>query len=233
MWRSTPRSTGHVLRLAPTGPTPSTIRRCACGSDEWRPTSNGRCAQRAPWAGWPAQLNLRVASELGDIIGAPSLLPYEADGAVDDGDVERAHRFAQPTITYGGSVEVFRQMIARHDLGLPRPHYPGSKEVVNPRRLEANSLRARQPRSRPVLLTFADATGPDLTDADRGKALAHASGWRMVRGQVVAMRKSSPLDGLRPSLRPAKYRSPSEVPETCRTVLNPASDAMPSISSGV
>jgi 3-oxocholest-4-en-26-oyl-CoA dehydrogenase alpha subunit len=81
-----------------------------------------------------AELNLRVASELGDIIGAPSLLPYETDGAIDDGDVERAHRFAQPTITYGGSVEVFRQMIARHDLGLPRPHYPGSKEVVNPRR---------------------------------------------------------------------------------------------------
>ena len=81
-----------------------------------------------------AELNLRVATELGDIIGAPSLLPYEADGAIDDGDVERAHRFAQPTITYGGSVEVFRQMIARHDLGLPRPHYPGSREVVNPRR---------------------------------------------------------------------------------------------------
>jgi hypothetical protein len=31
------------------------------------------------------------------------------------------------TATYGGTVEVFRTVIAQHHLGLPRPDYPGRK----------------------------------------------------------------------------------------------------------
>ena len=76
------------------------------------------------------EANLRAASELADIMGPEALLPYGAEGAVNGGDVERAHTFAQPTITYGGTVEVFRQMIAQHVLGLPRPQYPGSRTFV-------------------------------------------------------------------------------------------------------
>jgi len=82
-----------------------------------------------------AEVNVRAAAELCDIIGPEALLPYDADGAVDGGDVERAHQFAQATITYGGCVEVFRQMIAQHVLGLPRPQYPGSKNLVPARSL--------------------------------------------------------------------------------------------------
>ena len=80
------------------------------------------------------EVNLRAAVELMDIIGAEALLPYGVDGAIDGGDVERAHQFAQPTTTYGGSVEVFPDMITRFVLGLPRPQYPGSKALVNARR---------------------------------------------------------------------------------------------------
>ena len=77
------------------------------------------------------EVNVRAGAELSDIVGPEALLPYGADGAIDGGDIERSHQFAQPTITYGGSVEVFRQMIAQHVLGLPRPSYPGTKNLVS------------------------------------------------------------------------------------------------------
>jgi alkylation response protein AidB-like acyl-CoA dehydrogenase len=38
--------------------------------------------------------------------------------------VEHAHRFAQGTGIYGGTLEVFRNIIAHSDLKLPRPTYP-------------------------------------------------------------------------------------------------------------
>jgi 3-oxocholest-4-en-26-oyl-CoA dehydrogenase alpha subunit len=81
-----------------------------------------------------AEANIRVANELMDMIGAQALLPYGTDDAIDGGVIERDHQFAQPTTTYGGTVEVFRQMIAQHVLGLPRPQYPGSKILTSPRR---------------------------------------------------------------------------------------------------
>jgi 3-oxocholest-4-en-26-oyl-CoA dehydrogenase alpha subunit len=93
-----------------------------------------RCTQGYEGRVAGGEVNLRAAAELMDIIGAEALLPYGADGAIDGGDVERAHQFAQPTITYGGSVEVFRDLVTRFALGLPRPHYPGSKVLVNARR---------------------------------------------------------------------------------------------------
>ena len=34
------------------------------------------------------------------------------------------------TATYGGTVEVFRTIIAQHHLGLPRPDYPGRKAFL-------------------------------------------------------------------------------------------------------
>jgi alkylation response protein AidB-like acyl-CoA dehydrogenase len=77
-----------------------------------------------------AETNIKVAAELADLVGPEALLSYGADGALDGGDLERAHRFAAPTVTYTGTVEVFRQMIAQHVLGLPRPQYPGSKAFL-------------------------------------------------------------------------------------------------------
>jgi hypothetical protein len=62
-----------------------------------------------------------------------------AVGAVGGGRIEFAHRFAQGTATYGGTVEVFRGIIAQHVLGLPRPSYPGSKALVS------SAQRKRQP----------------------------------------------------------------------------------------
>ena len=65
--------------------------------------------------------------ELIDLIGPAATLPYGADGAIGDGIIEFGHRQAQHTATPGGTVEVFRTIIAQHDLGLPRPDYPGRR----------------------------------------------------------------------------------------------------------
>ena len=67
------------------------------------------------------------AEQLIDLIGSQAVLPLGADGAIADGMVELAHRAVQVTATYGGTVEVFRTIIAQHDLGLPRPDYPGRR----------------------------------------------------------------------------------------------------------
>ena len=65
--------------------------------------------------------------QLIDLIGPVATLPYGADGAIGDGIIEFGHRQAQHTATPGGTVEVFRTIIAQHDLGLPRPDYPGRR----------------------------------------------------------------------------------------------------------
>ena len=65
--------------------------------------------------------------ELIDLIGAAATLPRGADGAIGDGVIEFGHRQAQHSAVPGGTVEVFRTIIAQHDLGLPRPEYPGRR----------------------------------------------------------------------------------------------------------
>jgi alkylation response protein AidB-like acyl-CoA dehydrogenase len=68
------------------------------------------------------------AAELLDLVGPEALLSAHSDGALGrEGDVDFAHRWAQGTATYGGTVEVFRNIIAQHVLGLPRASFPGSK----------------------------------------------------------------------------------------------------------
>ncbi len=69
-------------------------------------------------------------AELIDLVGTEALLAHGAEGALDDGVIEEAHRFAQGTATYGGTTEVFKNMIAQHVLGLPRLSLPGSKSYV-------------------------------------------------------------------------------------------------------
>lgn len=70
-----------------------------------------------------AQTMRDIAPDLMDILGAASSLPTGTDGAVDDGAVESLFRLAAPTGIYGGTLEVFRNMIAQQVLGLGRPNY--------------------------------------------------------------------------------------------------------------
>jgi 3-oxocholest-4-en-26-oyl-CoA dehydrogenase alpha subunit len=65
--------------------------------------------------------------ELIDLVGSAATIPYGADGAIGDGIIEYGHRVAQHSAVPGGTVEVFRTIVAQHDLGLPRPDYPGRK----------------------------------------------------------------------------------------------------------
>jgi len=70
-----------------------------------------------------AQTMRDVAPDLMDILGAASSLPVGTTGAADDGGAEYIFRLASPTGIYGGTLEVFRNMIAQHALGLGRPAY--------------------------------------------------------------------------------------------------------------
>ena len=74
-----------------------------------------------------AQTMRDVSPDLMDILGAASSLPAEAERAADDGGVEYIFRMALPMGVYGGTLEVFRNMIAEHVLGLGRPNYSPPK----------------------------------------------------------------------------------------------------------
>ena len=75
-----------------------------------------------------AQTMRDVTPDLMDILGAASSLPVDTDGAADDGGAEYVFRLAGPTGIYGGTLEVFRNMIAQHALGLGRPNYSPVKK---------------------------------------------------------------------------------------------------------
>jgi alkylation response protein AidB-like acyl-CoA dehydrogenase len=79
------------------------------------PSIFGRVAQ--------AQTMRDIAPDLMDLAGAASVLPVDTDGAADDGAAEYAFRFAPLFGIYGGTLEVFRNMIAQHVLGLGKPNY--------------------------------------------------------------------------------------------------------------
>ena len=71
-----------------------------------------------------AQTMRDISVDLMDVLGAASALPTDTQGSVDDGTVEYLFRLALPMGIYGGTLEVFRNMIAQHELGLGRPNYP-------------------------------------------------------------------------------------------------------------
>src|ERR1700760_1294511 len=76
-----------------------------------------------------AQTMRDVAPDLMDILGTSATLPIGTEGAADDGGAEYIFRLASPTGIYGGTLEVFRNMIAQHVLGLGRPNYsPPAKQ---------------------------------------------------------------------------------------------------------
>ena len=88
---------------------------------------DGAPAPRRRWARSSAPTPSGWASRLIDLVGPAATLSHGADGAIGDGIIEFGHRYAQISATPGGTVEVFRTIIAQHDLGLPRPDYPGRK----------------------------------------------------------------------------------------------------------
>jgi len=79
---------------------------------------------------------VRGGADLIDMVGPAALLSHDAEGTVAGGTIDYAHRFAQGTTTYGGTVEVFRNMIAQHVLGLPQMNLPGRRVFLVPRRAE-------------------------------------------------------------------------------------------------
>ena len=70
-----------------------------------------------------AQTMRDISPDLMDVMGAASALPTDAPGSADDGAAEHIFRLALPVGIYGGSLEVFRNMIAQHELKLGRPSY--------------------------------------------------------------------------------------------------------------
>ncbi len=74
-----------------------------------------------------AQVMRDVSPDLMDILGTASSLPGDQEGAVGDGGAEYVFRLGVPTGIYGGTLEVFRNMIAQHVLGLGKPNYSPPK----------------------------------------------------------------------------------------------------------
>jgi alkylation response protein AidB-like acyl-CoA dehydrogenase len=70
-----------------------------------------------------AQTMRDTAPDLMDILGAAASLPVGTKDAADDGGAEYIFRLASPVGIYGGTLEIFRNMIAQQVLGLGRPAY--------------------------------------------------------------------------------------------------------------
>jgi alkylation response protein AidB-like acyl-CoA dehydrogenase len=70
-----------------------------------------------------AQTMRDISADLMDILGTASTLPNGTDGAADGGAAEYVYRFAPLVGIYGGTLEVFRNMIAQYVLGLGKPNY--------------------------------------------------------------------------------------------------------------
>jgi 3-oxocholest-4-en-26-oyl-CoA dehydrogenase alpha subunit len=76
-----------------------------------------------------AQTMRDVSPELMDLLGTASTLSLGTDGAADDGASEYVYRFAPLVGIYGGTLEVFRNMIAQYALGLGKPNYSAPRKV--------------------------------------------------------------------------------------------------------
>ena len=86
------------------------------------PDPSGRIlsGEAAVWAG----------SEMLNLLGPEGLVTRGHHDSLAGGYAEYLSRYAQGAVTYGGTVEVFRTIIAQRELGLPRMDYPGSKAYV-------------------------------------------------------------------------------------------------------
>ncbi len=77
-----------------------------------------------------SEVAIRVNEDLIDLVGPRGLLAPGEEGAIGGGWLEYAHRFAQGTATYGGTTEVFRNIVAERFLGLPRSAPASPKSLV-------------------------------------------------------------------------------------------------------
>ncbi|MGB6764431.1 acyl-CoA dehydrogenase family protein, partial [Mycobacterium sp.] len=77
-----------------------------------------------------AQTMRDISPDLMDILGTASTLPVGTDGAASDGAAEYVYRFAPLVGIYGGTLEVFRNMIAQYVLGLGKPNYSAPKTAT-------------------------------------------------------------------------------------------------------
>ncbi|MGB6206081.1 acyl-CoA dehydrogenase family protein [Mycobacterium sp.] len=77
-----------------------------------------------------AQTMRDISPDLMDVLGTASTLPNGTDGAADDGAAEYVYRFAPLVGIYGGTLEVFRNMIAQYVLGLGKPNYSAPAKKV-------------------------------------------------------------------------------------------------------
>ena len=68
-----------------------------------------------------AQTMRDISGDLMDILGSASALPTDVCGSASDGAAEHLYRLALPLGIYGGTLEVFRNIIAQHELKLGRP----------------------------------------------------------------------------------------------------------------
>lgn len=70
-----------------------------------------------------AQAMRDCAPDLMDVLGPAAALSHGAPGTPDNAAAGYIYRFAPLAGIYGGTLEVFRNMIAQHVLGLGRPSY--------------------------------------------------------------------------------------------------------------
>jgi 3-oxocholest-4-en-26-oyl-CoA dehydrogenase alpha subunit len=75
-----------------------------------------------------AQTMRDISPDLMDLLGTAASLSVGTDGAADDGASEYVYRFAPLVGIYGGTLEVFRNMIALYALGLGKPAYAPQAE---------------------------------------------------------------------------------------------------------
>ncbi|MBY4039235.1 hypothetical protein HQO38_18435 [Rhodococcus fascians] len=68
-----------------------------------------------------SDLLIQRSAELVDMIGPEAVIARGSEGAVEEGELEWGHRFAQGTAIYGGTTDITRNIVAQHELGLPRP----------------------------------------------------------------------------------------------------------------
>ena len=77
-----------------------------------------------------AQTMRDVSPDLMDILGTASACRSAPTGPPTMGGAEYIFRLAGPTGIYGGTLEVFRNMIAQHALGLGKPNYSPPRRRV-------------------------------------------------------------------------------------------------------
>ena len=99
---------------------------------------------------YAAEMFVRAASVLLDVMGPTGLLVHGADGGVAGGLAEEMFRYAPGTRIYGGTTDIFRNLIAEQYLKLPVPRLAARPAERFGRRLSSpEGLNVLDPLVRP------------------------------------------------------------------------------------